>query len=66
MSLSAGMLWQRSSHFCRMLIGIPDYDAYVTHMQDKHPELPVMTHAQFLQSRMETRLGARTPGKCPC
>jgi len=26
----------------RMLIGIPDYETYVTHMQTNHPDSPVM------------------------
>jgi uncharacterized short protein YbdD (DUF466 family) len=59
-------LWQRSRHFGAMLVGVPDYDAYARHMQEKHPELPVMTREQFVRSRMEARLGAKTPGKCPC
>lgn len=59
-------LWQRSRQFGAMLVGVPDYDAYVAHMQLKHPELMPMTREQFVRSRMEARLGAKTPGKCPC
>lgn len=59
-------LWQHSRHFGAMLVGVPDYDAYVRHMGDKHPGLTPMTREQFVRSRMEARLGARTPGKCPC
>lgn len=58
--------WQRSRYFCNMMIGVPDYQAYLTHMQTKHSGVEVMTHAQFLNSRMEARLGAKTLGKCPC
>jgi uncharacterized short protein YbdD (DUF466 family) len=49
-----------------MLVGVPDYDAYVRHMTEKHPELAAMTREQFVRSRMEARLGAKTVGKCPC
>lgn len=59
-------LWQQGRHFGAMLVGVPDYDAYVRHMAEKHPELPAMTREQFVRSRMEARLGAKTPGKCPC
>ena len=59
-------LWQQGRHFGAMLVGVPDYEAYVRHMAEKHPELTAMTREQFLQSRMEARLGAKTPGKCPC
>jgi len=59
-------LWQQGRHFGAMLVGVPDYDAYVRHMTEKHPELVAMTREQFVRSRMEARLGAKTPGKCPC
>lgn len=59
-------LWQQGRHFGAMLVGVPDYEAYVRHMLGKHPELTVMTQAQFLRSRMEARLGAKGAGKCPC
>ena len=59
-------LWQRSRHFGAMLVGVPDYDAYVRHMAEKHPELAAMTREQFVRSRMEARLGAKGTGKCPC
>lgn len=60
------VLWQQGRHFGAMLVGVPDYDAYMRHMSEKHPELPAMTREQFVRSRMEARLGAKTPGKCPC
>ena len=59
-------LWQQSRHFGAMLVGVPDYDAYVRHMVEKHPDRPAMTREQFVRSRMEARLGAKTVGKCPC
>ncbi len=59
-------LWQQGRHFGAMLVGVPDYDAYVRHMTEKHPELAAMTREQFVRSRMQARLGAKTPGKCPC
>lgn len=65
MSRLAGT-WQRCRHFMGMLVGVPDYDSYLAHMREKHPEHPAMTREQFVRSRMEARLGARTVGKCPC
>ncbi|MEL0028211.1 MAG: CstA-like transporter-associated (seleno)protein [Perlucidibaca sp.] len=59
-------LWARGRHFGAMLVGVPDYDAYVAHMAERHPGHAVMTREQFVRSRMEARLGARTVGKCPC
>ncbi len=31
----------------RMLVGVPDYDTYVQHMKDNHPDKPVMTYKNF-------------------
>lgn len=59
-------LWRRASQFGAMLVGVPDYETYVAHLRERHPELAPMTREQFMQSRMEARLGAKTPGKCPC
>lgn len=58
--------WQRLREFGGMLVGVPDYAAYVGHLTEKHPELTPMTREQFVRSRMEARLGAKAPGKCPC
>lgn len=69
--LAAGLgklaaFWQQGRHFGAMLVGVPDYDAYVQHMTEKHPALEAMTREQFVLSRMEARLGAKGVGKCPC
>lgn len=41
----------------RMLIGIPDYDNYVQHMKDNHPDKPVMTYNEFFRERQKARYG---------
>ena len=28
----------------RMLVGMPDYDTYVQHMQTQHPDQPLMSY----------------------
>ncbi|PWE37437.1 hypothetical protein C9I50_27335, partial [Pseudomonas prosekii] len=28
----------------RLMVGMPDYDNYVEHMQTNHPDKPVMTY----------------------
>ncbi|GGD85069.1 MULTISPECIES: YbdD/YjiX family protein [Caballeronia] len=47
----------------RLMVGMPDYDAYVTHMQNTHPDQPVMTYAEFFRERQEARYGSGA-GKC--
>ena len=48
----------------RLMVGIPDYDAYVTHMQATHPDRPVMTYAEFFRERQEARYGSGAAKCC--
>ena len=41
----------------RMLVGVPDYDTYVQHMKDNHPDKPVMTYKEFFRERQQARYG---------
>ena len=41
----------------RMLVGMPDYDTYVAHMRDNHPDQPVMSHTEFFRERQDARYG---------
>ncbi|UJP06521.1 MAG: YbdD/YjiX family protein [Nitrosomonas sp.] len=47
----------------RLMVGVPDYDAYVKHMQITHPDRPIMTHEQFFRERQEARYGGKV-GRC--
>lgn len=42
----------------RLMVGVPDYDAYVRHMRDAHPHAPVMTYEAFFRERQASRYGA--------
>jgi uncharacterized short protein YbdD (DUF466 family) len=39
----------------RLMVGVPDYDNYVSHRQLNHPQLPIMTHKEFFRERQEAR-----------
>lgn len=41
----------------RMLVGMPDYDIYVQHMQTQHPDQPLMSYEAFFRERQEARYG---------
>ena len=43
----------------RMLVGVPDYDTYVQHMKDNHPDKPVMTYKEFFRERQQASLRRR-------
>jgi uncharacterized short protein YbdD (DUF466 family) len=46
----------------RLMIGVPDYDTYVTHRRTTHPGEPIMTYEEFFRNRQESRYGF-APGK---
>jgi uncharacterized short protein YbdD (DUF466 family) len=50
----------------RMLVGIPDYDTYVQHMKDNHPDKPVMTYKEFFRERQDARYGGNGKGGFRC
>lgn len=48
----------------RLMVGLPDYSAYVLHMEKTHPDQPVMTYDEFFRERQEARYGANGKGRC--
>lgn len=41
----------------RLMVGVPGYDIYVTHMRVKHPGQPIMSYEKFFRERQEARYG---------
>jgi uncharacterized short protein YbdD (DUF466 family) len=39
----------------RLMVGVPDYETYVRHMETNHPGKPVMTYEEFFVERQEAR-----------
>jgi uncharacterized short protein YbdD (DUF466 family) len=39
----------------RAIIGAPDYERYVAHMQEHHPECQIATRDEFMRQRLESR-----------
>ncbi|WP_022683718.1 YbdD/YjiX family protein [Sphingobium bisphenolivorans] len=48
----------------RMMVGVPDYDAYLRHMRDHHPDRSPMDRTAFFRDRQEARYGGKNGGKC--
>lgn len=48
----------------RLMVGLPDYEAYVAHMRRAHPDRPVMTYEQFFCERQDARYGGKGTGRC--
>ena len=55
--------WSIAQQTARLAIGLPDYDAYVAHVRDRHPDATPMTREQFAIARMEARYG-RGASRC--
>ncbi len=42
----------------RLMVGVPDYDAYVRHRQAMHPGEAVMSYDEFFRERQASRYGS--------
>jgi uncharacterized short protein YbdD (DUF466 family) len=59
-------LWRRLREGGALMVGVPDYDRYLAHMREAHPELVPLSRDAFVRDRMQARYGGRRAGKCPC
>lgn len=59
-------VWRKLRESGALMVGVPDYDRYLAHMREVHPELAPMSRDAFVQSRMLARYGGKGGGKCPC
>lgn len=41
----------------RLMVGLPDYDNYLNHMQLNHPDQKVMSYEEFFRERQDARYG---------
>ena len=46
----------------RKIASVPDYDAYVAHLREHHPDRPIPTQAAFFAERQAARY--RNGGPC--
>jgi uncharacterized short protein YbdD (DUF466 family) len=48
----------------RLMVGLPDYDTYLSHMESNHPGQPVMSYEAFFRDRQAARYGGAGPRCC--
>ncbi len=48
----------------KLMVGIPDYDNYVEHMKQVHPEQQPMTYKEFFRERQDARYGGKGGFRC--
>ncbi|MGI4849877.1 MAG: YbdD/YjiX family protein [Janthinobacterium lividum] len=41
----------------RLMIGLPEYDAYLNHMESEHAGVPAMSYEEFFRNRQRARYG---------
>ncbi len=47
--------WGWAVKTARLMIGVPDYDAYVAHRKAHHPDEPIMTYVEFFRHCQNAR-----------
>ena len=47
--------WAKAARTARLMVGVPDYDAYLVHHREAHPGEPAMSRAAFHRDRVERR-----------
>ena len=58
------LFWRGLKRTVLLMIGIPDYQRYVQHCRDHHPDDKVMTYEEFFRNRQECRYGDGKIGRC--
>jgi uncharacterized short protein YbdD (DUF466 family) len=48
----------------RLMVGLPEYDTYLAHMERNHPDQPAMSYEEFFKERQEARYGSGKSGCC--
>ncbi len=50
---------RRLRETARLMVGVPDYGAYVEHRKATHPGEPVMSYEEFFRERQASRYGGK-------
>lgn len=60
-------LWQRLQQSFRLMVGVPDYQTYLEHMRQHHPDLEAMDVKTFYRHCVDSRYpSSGNLKKCPC
>ncbi|WP_104509666.1 YbdD/YjiX family protein [Acinetobacter indicus] len=60
-------LWQRLQQSFRLMVGVPDYQTYLEHMRQHHPDLEAMDAKTFHRHCVDSRYpSSGNLKKCPC
>ncbi|MCA1248374.1 YbdD/YjiX family protein [Massilia sp. MS-15] len=48
----------------RLMVGLPEYDTYLAHMERTHPDQTPMSYEEFFRERQEARYGGKRATCC--
>lgn len=57
-------LMRRIVETLRLMVGVPDYQRYVTHCRTHHPDQPVLSEPEFIAERQKARYGGSGNTRC--
>jgi len=59
---------RRIAQTARLMVGVGDYQEYVAHMRQHHPELPALSEREYFRRCQNSRYGAEAGSikRCPC
>ncbi|PKH26814.1 hypothetical protein CIG19_03180 [Enterobacterales bacterium CwR94] len=60
--------WSQVQQSFRLMVGVRDYENYLCHMREKHPEKTPMSERDFHRWCLDARFPSEPGklGKCPC
>jgi uncharacterized short protein YbdD (DUF466 family) len=61
---SLATLWKRIRETGNLMVGLPDYERYVAHIRERHPDRPAMSRAEFVAERTKRRYEGGGAGRC--
>jgi uncharacterized short protein YbdD (DUF466 family) len=60
---AARAAWKWAVQTARLCCGVPDYDVYVRHLKQHHPERKIPSYEEFFRERQVARYKG-TGGRC--
>jgi uncharacterized short protein YbdD (DUF466 family) len=56
--------WARARQALRLMVGLPDYDAYLQHRRAEHPHEPALSYREFFRETQRRRYEGARGGRC--
>jgi uncharacterized short protein YbdD (DUF466 family) len=64
LAMGSRRVWRRLVESARLCCGVPDYENYVRHLRQEHPERPVPDYATFFRERQDARYRGGSGTRC--